>query len=200
MHKPLPEVNLLPKVERSSSRQGQIFIGMVIMLVVAYTFIGFFYFTTKANLAHEESTYAALQEENEELQAQMNTSTSTDGDNASDILSFLEGLHMRTSYLLEEVDDLLPDNSYVSEYVYQDYQAELVLHFETFDDIAQYTTSWNESPFSVDVFVDEMDAFHPREESDEEFDYYLHHIPRYETTMTIDLHKPTLRGAHVHHE
>lgn len=195
----LPEVNLLPKHERSSSSYFQMFIGLIIILILAYGLLGFYYFTSKSQLKEEQATYTQVISDNEVLQAQIDQSTSSDDVNLADVLSFIEGHDMRTSYLLEEVDELLPEDSYLSEYVYDNYEGALTVHFETLDDVAQYTKKLTESSFSTDVLVDEVGTFKPRdnEETNEEI---LLHNPRYETTFTIDIEKDTLRGGLVHDE
>ncbi len=200
MPRPLPDVNLLPKIERNTTSHFTIFIGLIVALVVAYGLIGFYYFTTKSSLQDEQATYTQISQDNEVLEAQIDQSLSSDDVDISDIFSFIEGVNMRTSYFLEEIDELLPDDSYVSEYVYNDFSSEIMVHFETFDDISAYTTSLRESSFSKDIFVDEIETFDPMEDEREGFDRYLHETPRHETTFTIDLNEQVLRGVHERHE
>lgn len=189
MENPIPDINLLPKHERTTSTGYYIFIGLLIVLIVAYGLLAYSYFSTKSNVKEEKSTHTSLLEDKELLETQIDESATDEHAKLQDVVAFIENHTLNTSIFMEEVNNLRQENSYVSEYLYADQEAEVILHFETLNDIADYTTRITNSDLSKDVQVDEIDTFSLDAEDEEIFQV----IPRYESIFTIQLQQEELR-------
>lgn len=187
----LPDINLLPKYERESSNLFYIFIAIIVIVLLSYLFIGVYFFTTKSKIESAKTEYDQLSEKVDELQAEVNQ-LEMGGTSLAEAVSFVDNHNIPTSAFIEELTDLLPDHSYLSEYEYGSQVAEVTAHFETLDTVAGYTTNLITSDLIKDTKVDEVETF---ELKDEESEAAFTTIPRYEVDFTLQINKDKLEGA-----
>lgn len=189
----LPDINLLPKYERQSPGTFYVFITMIIIILLSFILLGFFYFTTKNKLQTKEAEYEELSLEVEELQAQVQQHE-TGGTSLEQAVAFVENYNFPTSNFITELNDLLPEHSYLSEYEYGNQVTEVFAHFEKFDTVANYTTELTTSDYILDTKVDKVESFGLKEEVPEENIVNFNVIPRYEAEFTLDINKQKLKG------
>lgn len=187
----LPDINLLPKIERESYTKNLIILILIALIIISYILIGFYYFYTKKQLETLNENYSSLNEE-----VHLKTTELEQLQSGSSLLeqaiSFVENFQIPTSIFITELDNLLPDNSYLSEYQYNNGSTNITVNFESLDKVAQYTTSLTNSNYIVDTKVDQVETFTLGEsnEVEEQFDT----IPRYRTNFTLITDKQKLKG------
>lgn len=187
----LPDINLLPKIERESYTKNLIILILIALIIISYILIGFYYFYTKKQLETLNENYSNLNEE-----VHLKTTELEQLQSGSSLLeqaiSFVENFQIPTSIFITELDNLLPDNSYLSEYQYNNGSTNIAVNFESLDKVAQYTTSLTNSNYIVDTKVDQVETFSLGEsnEVEEQFDT----IPRYRTNFTLITDKQKLKG------
>lgn len=187
----LPDINLLPKIERESYTKNLIILILIALIIISYILIGFYYFYTKKQLETLNENYSNLNEE-----VHLKTTELEQLQSGSSLLeqaiSFVENFQIPTSIFITELDNLLPDNSYLSEYQYNNGSTNITVNFESLDKVAQYTTSLTNSNYIVDTKVDQVETFTLGEsnEVEEQFDT----IPRYRTNFTLITDKQKLKG------
>lgn len=187
----LPDINLLPKIERESYTKNLIILILIALIIISYILIGFYYFYTKKQLETLNENYSNLNEE-----VHLKTTELEQLQSGSSLLeqaiSFVENFQIPTSIFITELDNLLPDNSYLSEYQYNNGSTNITVNFESLDKVAQYTTSLTNSNYIVDTKVDQVETFSLGEsnEVEEQFDT----IPRYRTNFTLITDKQKLKG------
>lgn len=186
----LPDINLLPKYERERVSVFYLFIALTLITLLSYVLIGFFYFSTKSKLDNAEAEYTELDETARVLRAQLEE-TETNKGNLDKAVVFADNFNIPTSFLVDELVNLLPEFSYLSEYQYRGREVDLKTHFEVLDDTANYTSNLLTSNFIKDTKVDYIRAFSLKDEEEEPFST----IPRYEASFILNIDAHTLKGA-----
>jgi len=189
----LPDINLLPKYERQSQSMFYLFIIFVMLIILAFVFIGVYYFMTKNKLDAAEIEHEQLSAQAKELQVQIDEIEADGNSSYAQAVTFAESHDLPTSKLITELDKLLPDHGYLSEYEYGSQVAKIITHFETLDTVAAYTTKLTISDYMKDVRVDKIDTFERKNEqlADNEVNFEI--IPRYEAHFTLDINKYELK-------
>lgn len=187
--KDLPDINLLPPYQREGRRLYYLFIFLLICLLIAYVYIGYDYFTTKSHLSDVDDEYAVLSDEYDELEERVNQKQAEES-NLADAVAFVENYNMPAAIFIEELNDLIPDNNYLSEYQYSSQEAQIVTHFESLDLISRYTTDLLAFNYVQDVKVDQINTIELKDE-DELESYSI--IPRYEADFSLQIDKHELK-------
>lgn len=188
----LPDINLLPQYERQGSRLFYLFIFMMIITLVAYVYIGYDYFTTKSSLSDVNEQYDILEEEHEQLQVRVSQKEENES-HIRDAVAFVENYDMPASIFIEQLNELIPQYNYLSEYRYRNQIAEIVTHFESLDLISRYTTDLLNFDFVQDVIVNDIHTFALKNEEEVLADLLM--TPRYEAKFTLQIDKRQLKGA-----
>lgn len=188
----LPDINLLPKIERESTSKNLYIFIFIAIILVSYLLIGFYYFHTKKQLKEVNEEYSTLDEvvilKTAKLEELESGSSSLE-----QAITFVENYNIPTSSFITELDDLLPNNSYLSEYEYNNGATNIIVNFETLDKVAEYTTKLTNSDFISDTKVDEVETYSFGEETDTE-NTQLNSMPRYQTSFSLIANKEKLKG------
>ncbi|MFD2046321.1 PilN domain-containing protein [Ornithinibacillus salinisoli] len=165
----LPEVNLLPKIERQSSALYILFISGLLIFLILLAAITFLYFHVNNNLEDTNQNIENLNQERQLLEARL-SSTGTDEtiDLFENVLAYAQHHVTPTSNFINELMVLLPENSYLSNYNYSVESVEFEVQFETMDDIADYVTKLTESDYVTDVKVNQLNAIEVPVKQDKE--------------------------------
>lgn len=179
----VPDINLLPKFKRGETRLYILFIVLLIVTIISYLIIGYFYFSTRGKLSDVTKEYEQLEEEAEVLRTQV-AQLETDDYDLERSITFVENHELQTSYVIEELIDLLPDDSYLIDYSYSSDETGIVTHFETLDTLSDYTSKLLNSNYFNGTKLSNINMFYLDDEgSFDEFET----IPRYEANYTIDI-------------
>lgn len=191
----LPEVNLLPDYEREHSIVPIILLVFTMIILLAYVLFGFYYVKTKSNLQTVEEQSSNMSGEVEILRAQAEELTTEASSSIEQAVSFAENYNIPTSELIIEINDLLPEQGYLKEYVYEEKVVRPTIHVETLDEVANYTTALLASDFIRDTKVNRAEAFTVKDEGLTETAVEFDTIPRFQADFTLDIHKEKLKGA-----
>ncbi|MEN2467097.1 PilN domain-containing protein [Ornithinibacillus sp. JPR2-1] len=182
----LPEVDLLPKIERQNSALYLLFVsGLLLFLLLLLVFI-YSFFTTKHALGEIEQNLAEVNEEKTMLLEQVTSlKESNDKDTYGQAMAYAEHQIIPTSRFIDELIALLPESGYLSSYTYNYQSVTIETQLETMSDVAAYFSELNASPFITDVKVNQMNTFDITSYQDRTDMYEL--IPRYTVNYTIDV-------------
>lgn len=198
----LPEVNLLPKYERSESVLFHIFIAGLLLCTLLFAVLGYFYFTAKSDLNETEESVSNLTQEKNLLEANINSLNPEQTTSFDQALTFVESYQTPTSLLVNEFIKLLPDQGYLSELTY-DYDAVTVeTQFETMTDASVYIRDLVDSAYLNHVEIDYMETFTLEEETEEteQLEDMYEAIPRYLVSYSVQLNHPSLAGEEENNE
>lgn len=195
----LPDINLLPKYERQNSLGYILFmIGMIVCLLLLVGLI-ILYFYTRGTLEETNNHLTEAEQEQAILEERLASLEQDDQSEAFDTaVTYIEQQIVPTSYLINELIVILPDQSYLSSY---DYTKELVTieaQFETMSDTAAYVEALNKSEVITSVQVDQIDTFElesteTEEEQEEDSTEIYQTIPRYDVSYTLEVNHRYLR-------
>lgn len=189
----LPDVNLLPQYERHSSVASVIFIVSTVVIVLAFCLLGFFYFKTKSDLQTVEAEYSEVNNQVEILQAEWDKLAKDDTSSIEQAIAFIENYTIPTSRFIVEINELLPEQGYLKEYVYENQVVKPKIHVETLDAVADYTTALLSSEFIIDTKVNRAKAFTVKDEGLTDSEVNFDTIPRFEADFTLEINKTRLK-------
>lgn len=154
----IPEINLLPKYERQNIVLYRLFI--IGLIVVLLTLIGltYIFFHTKANISKVEEQNEQLVEQQALLEVQIANADSNKPDSLASVVNFAEEHVVPTSMLIEEFNNLLPSNAYLTRYDYIFGTVDIESQFETKSDVSAYITSLLDSDYMNDVKVNRVET------------------------------------------
>lgn len=190
----LPDIDLLPNIERQSNLALILFIILLSFTLIAYGVTTYFYFSTKSKLTDTSEQLSELEEEITELEVDLSVAESGEF-NLDTAILFADYYDIPTSVLIKEVDKYLPatDSAHLSELTYQNREATIITQFESLDGIAGYTNDLQHSKFIKQTNLNTVDTFTVGEMEIEADDFTT--VPRYQATFQLILDKDELKGA-----
>ncbi|GGA82077.1 PilN domain-containing protein [Ornithinibacillus halotolerans] len=192
----LPEINLLPKIERQSSVQYIVFLVGLILFIVLSSALIYFYLHTKNNLEEVNQNISQLEQEKTLLETRLANLDNNDDTNAyKNAARFVEYQIIPTSSFIDELLVLLPETGYLSNYTYSYQGVQLETQFENMTEIAAYVEELNGSELIDDVQVNQINTFELENSSEDEEDMYSV-IPRYTVSLSIKVNdRKLVQGA-----
>ena len=158
----VPEINLLPKIERKQSSNLVLILGGVLFGVLVL-FLSMQLFSLKKDISALSSEETQLVEQRDVLVAQVSSSASAQeaqGTLASSV-TFVESISYPVSPLIDEVHRLLLENTYLRDYQFGETGVDLVVDFETMNDLSVFVENLLNSPYFTDVQVQSISTFEP---------------------------------------
>ena len=189
----LPEINLLPEYRRDSHLLSIVYYIFIALILLSFVALGYFYFSTKSKFETLSQEATELTEKRDLLAAEKEELESDDGSAYEQAVRFAQNYAVPTSKLIDELNHLLPDNSYLSDYSYRSSEVTILSHFETLDKVAQYTNLLNRSDYISDAKVNSINTFSLKEEETEEESVQFEVIPRYESDFSLTIDKRMLK-------
>ena len=191
MPQELPDINLLPKYEGQASSKNMLLVIFIALILISYIVIGIFYFITKSKLEAVNEEHTHIDEQVSELSVELQQ-LETGGSSLEQAYSFVEYYEIPTSHFIEELDFLLPSNSYLSSYEYNNGETNISVHFETLDKVAEYTSELTTLDYILDARVDDVETF--ALEAEDNIGVF-NVIDRYQSHFSLLVHKQKLKGA-----
>lgn len=186
----LPDINLLPEKERTSSI---LFIVFIISAIVLFLITGIFvysYFQTNEMLSVKEQAQEELTLEKTRLENELSTLRSGEEEELKNAISFLEYVTVPTYSLIDELLLFLPDHGYVSNYEYNYDHVVIEAQFESIREASLYTEKLvHDSPYLSDVELDVVETFVIEGEDVSRYTT----IPRYNVIYSLELDLEALR-------
>lgn len=188
----IPDINLLPNIDKKSEGGKLIYILMGAVTALALIALAFIYIssTMKANSLDEKqqalaAEQAALQQELDMLQ-NMNTGS------LEESLAFVERVSYPVSPLIDEAQKLLTDNTYLRQYSFSENAVTISVDFEMLSDVSRYVDALNGSDYFTDVQVTSVSNFelnpvaNEQELSQKRLDEQkFEELPRYSVAITL---------------
>lgn len=156
----VPEINLLPKIERKQSSNLVIILGIVLVLAIVL-FLGMQLFSLKKdiNALTLEETQAVA--ERDVLAAQASTPNTEEKGSLSSSVTFVESVSYPVSPLINEVQGLLVENTYLRDYQFGETAVNIKADFETMIDLSIFVEKLLNSAYFTDVQVQGISSFEP---------------------------------------
>lgn len=192
----VPEINLLPKMERQKSNSILIIaIGLILFITVILLFF-VQYFSIKGDietLTAEETYSVAEREELTQLVKDINMSGQG---NLQTSVSFAESVSKPVSPLLIEVNALLEEHTYLREYEFTNQSINITIDVETMMSLSKFVDKLLVSEYFSDVKVESVTHFE-LSNSTESIEERFEIIPRYSAIINLVVNQSYLENGGV---
>ncbi|NCU16937.1 PilN domain-containing protein [Pallidibacillus pasinlerensis] len=190
----IPDINLLPSKERDSDKTSFILLIVLIIWAILLGVIILQYFLAKNANDTIQSRVESLQMQKGALEAQLqNQQSQRVVVSLAESVEFAEKLTAPTSKIIKELNELLPDYSFLTDYNFNAGQVSIQTEFDSLNQVAEYVTSLNQSEIFSDVKVDNISTFRIEEGTEEEVtDAVFEEMPRYDVSFSLEINMTAL--------
>lgn len=186
----IPDINLIPKVEKESSESKIIYILLAIVSLLALAFFAFQYFTARSEVIVLERQETNLISERDMLQLEYDQLTSLQQGSLEESVKFVETVSYAVSPLIDETQRLLLKNAYLRDYDFDVESVHISVDFETLNDASEYVTRLSKSPFFTDVQVTSISNKTIGDAGEDEEDFKI--VPRQAAEIDLVINKQHL--------
>ncbi|QEY19253.1 hypothetical protein D0S48_00255 [Psychrobacillus sp. AK 1817] len=163
----VPEINLLPPIERRKSSNLLVIIG-AILVGLLLIFLCIQYFSLKSDLKSLSSKETEISVERDLLSSEVDVMQTGNQGSLSSSVTFVESVSYPVSPLIDEIQSLLVVNTYLRNYEFNEEGVLLKADFETITEISAFIEKLLNSPYFHDVKVEKLSSFEPLGEQDTE--------------------------------
>lgn len=156
----VPEINLMPKMERKKSNNLVILL-YIVLLGALILFISMQLVSFKKDivaLTLEETQFA---EERNLLNAKVSSIHTENQGSLSSSVTFVESVSYSVSPLIGEVHSMLLENTYLRDFQFGETSVNLTADFETMKDFSAFIEKLLKSTYFADVKVEQISKFEP---------------------------------------
>ncbi|SOB93971.1 Tfp pilus assembly protein PilN [Ureibacillus xyleni] len=186
----IPDINLLPKVERRQNNSKLLYILLAIIALLVLSLLVWQYFSARSNLASILNEEQALLAQRDQLQSELDNINNAKAQfTLEQSVQFLDQISYKVTPLIKEISNLQPTNSYLRTYEFAEKSVTIWVDFETMNDISNYVARLNNSAYFLDVQVSTISNFELVVESENgevvEDTTNFNEQPRYTTNITL---------------
>ncbi|MCP1144181.1 hypothetical protein [Lysinibacillus endophyticus] len=184
----IPDINLLPKLERRPNNTKLLYILLAIIALLIFSLLVWQYFSARSSLVSIVNEEQALIAQRDQLQSQLNVyNDSKSNISLEQSVQFLDQISYQVSPLIKEILNLQPNNSFLRTFEFAEKSVTVWIDFETMNDISNYVTRLNNSDYFLDVQVSTISNFELVVESGDtvESTTNFNEQPRYTTNLTL---------------
>ncbi|MEL4024543.1 malate synthase [Lysinibacillus endophyticus] len=184
----IPDINLLPKVERRPNNIKLLYILLAVIALLILSLLVWQYFSARSSLVSIVNEEQALLAQRDQLQSQLNVyNDSKSNISLEQSVQFLDQISYQVSPLIKEILNLQPNNSFLRTYEFTEKSVTVWIDFETMNDISNYVTRLNNSDYFLDVQVSTISNFELVVETGDtaESSTNFNEQPRYTTNLTL---------------
>ncbi|WP_342577132.1 hypothetical protein [Psychrobacillus sp. FSL K6-2843] len=163
----VPEINLLPPIERRKSSNLLVIIG-AILVGLLLIFLCIQYFSLKSDLKTLSSKETEISVERNLLSSEVDAMKTGNQGNLSSSVTFVESVSYPVSPLIDEIQSLLVVNTFLRNYEFNEEGVLLKADFETMSEISAFIEKLLNSSYFHDVKVEKLSSFEPLGEHDTE--------------------------------
>lgn len=185
----IPDINLLPKIEKGKTSLNIAFYVVGIVSLVTLGLLIWTFFGAKSDIASATPERDSLLAERDGLQAEVASYDSLSSGSLEESVAFVERVSYPVTPIMMEAQNLLPINTYLRSYVFSETGVQVVVDFETLKAVSSYVSELEKSPYFSDIQVGTISNFEidpAGEETDEAL--LFKQVPRYnvEIMLVID--------------
>ncbi|MFJ8512785.1 PilN domain-containing protein [Lysinibacillus xylanilyticus] len=193
----VPEINLLPNLEKKHSTPTLIYVVFIILIGMIVGYMIFLFFQAKIDLTKLSAQEVELSSQREQLQIELDGKRNLNQGSLEQSVQFVEDVSYPVTPLIDETQVLLPEQTYFREYVFGEENVEITADFETMSAISSYLEKLTASPYFNDVQVDTISNFNVSigNQEEESAKDRFKEVPRYSATITLGIDFKFLAGG-----
>lgn len=193
----VPDINLLPNLEKKHSTPTLIYVVFIILIGIIVGYMIFLFFQAKSDLTTLNAQEVELSSQREQLQIELDSKQNANKGSLEQSVQFVEKVSYPVSPLMDETQLLLPEQTYLRNYVFGEKNVEITSDFETMSAISSYLEKLTASPYFNDIQVDTISNFDVAIGNQEEKSAKskFKEVPRYSATITLGIDFKFLAGG-----
>lgn len=185
----IPDINLLPKIEKGATSLKLAFILVGILSILTLGLLAITYFGARSEIASAIPERDSLLLTRDALNAEVASSQTGSQGSLEESVAFVERVSYPVSPIIMETRNLLPTDTYLRSYAFSETGVQVAVDFETLNAISTYVSQLEKSPYFNDVQVGTIQNFelNPTDEEVNETQQFTE-VPRYsvEIFLVID--------------
>lgn len=155
----IPDINLLPKLEKQQTTPLWIYIMVGIISVLALAILSWQYFSATGAVSSLESDVEVLEQQRDQLQAKLTELNSTQQGSIEETIEYVDMISYPVLPLITEIEALQPNNAYLRQYSFAVESVTITVDFETLNDVSEYVSRLSNSPYFVDIQLSDVTQF-----------------------------------------
>lgn len=174
----IPDINLIPRLEKSQQESKLLYLLLACITILALTLLIWQYFTARVEIAELEKEETGLIAQRDRLKTDLAELQANNEDTLEQSMQFVEMVSYPVSPLIDEIEGLQPNHSYLRNYSFSLESVSITIDFETFSDVSAYVSRLNNSAYFIDGQVLSITSSGLGEELDAEDETDFDVIPR----------------------
>ncbi|MEK4384465.1 PilN domain-containing protein [Solibacillus sp. FSL W7-1464] len=182
----IPDINLLPKIEKGTTSLKLAFILVGILSILTLGLLAITYFSAKGEIASAVQERDSLLLTRDALNAEVASSQTGSQGSLEESVAFVERVSYSVSPIIMETRNLLPTDTYLRSYSFSETGVQVTIDFETLNAISTYVRQLEKSPYFDDVQVGTIQnfEFNPTGEEVNETQQFTE-VPRYSVRIYL---------------
>ena len=193
----VPDINLLPSSDKKSSGNRLLSAILLIIFGLLVVFLIVNYFSLSKSITNLQAEQQVLQDQKLELESSVLSLDQPEQLDLSTTVQFVESVAYRMSPLLIEINNYIPDNTYLRAYSFSENEITFSIDFETMADVVTYVGDLTTSSYFADVKVEQISAFEPSANDEEEKTDSFDEVERLSNTFTVIIDPAYIRTGGV---
>jgi len=181
----IPDINLIPNLDKDDSGSKIVYLIISIAALLLLSLLAWQYFQARADIVTLTKEQTALQAQRDDLKSQLDGMNSTTQGSLEQSVEFVELVSYPVTPLIDEIQSLQPNHSYLRSYSFDAESVSITVDFETLNDVADYISSLTNSSYFTDVQVSSVSNFDLGNENTTESDIDFDVIPRQTANFTL---------------
>ena len=186
----IPDINLLPKIDKGETSSKLTFILIGILTLVTVLILAWMYTNAKSDLSSVTAEHDALVVTRDTLQAEVASYETMIQGTLEESIDFVERVSYPVTPVVDETQELLPQNTYLRSYEFSETGGLVEVDFETLNSIASYVSNLENSLLFEDIQVGTINNFelNPSGEEKNEEEQFTE-VPRYTVEINFVINR-----------
>ena len=182
----IPDINLLPKIEKGATSLKLAFILVGILSVLTMGLLAITYFSARSEIASAIPERDSLILTRDALNAELASAKTGSQGSLEESVAFVERVSYPVSPIIVETRNLLPTDTYLRSYAFSETGVQVAVDFETLNAISTYVSQLEKSPYFNDVQVGTIQNFELNPTGEEIIDtQQFTEVPRYSVEIFL---------------
>ena len=182
----IPDINLLPKIEKGATSFKLAFILVGILSILTIGLLAITYFSAKSEIASAIPERDSLLQTRDALKAEVTSSQTGSQGSLEESVAFVERVSYPVSPIIIETRNLLPTDTYLRSYAFSETGVQVAVDFETLNAISSYVSQLEKSPYFSDIQVGTIQNFELNPTGEEVNDtQQFTEVPRYSVEIFL---------------
>ena len=184
----VPEINLLPNLEKKKETPTILYALLIFMAAVVVAYMIILYFNVKSDITVLSKQEQVLASQYQTLQQEFDAKSNENVGSLAQSVKFVENVAYPVTPLINETLVYLPKPTYLRGYTFGEQNVTVTIDFETMKDISSYVEKLGASLYFRDIQVDTIDHFDValgEQSNEKKLEEQLKELPRYSVTIRL---------------